>query len=98
MKTRKLVSLLAVTVLAFSACAADPKETVGGAVKALKEKGNYTWSTTSEMANSQFPAMTMPGLSIQRGRSKARLWSGASVKRKTKTAVDVSLLMASKSR
>jgi hypothetical protein len=44
MKTKHIVSLLAVTALVFSARAADPKETIAGAVKALKEKANYSWS------------------------------------------------------
>jgi hypothetical protein len=69
MKKRTIVSLscIAITALAFSAGAADPKETVSGAVKALKEKGNYTWSSTSEMANSQFPATTTKGRTEKNG-------------------------------
>lgn len=69
MKKRTVVSLsfIAITALAFSAGAADPKETVSGAVKALKEKGNYSWSSTSEMANSQFPATTTKGKTEKNG-------------------------------
>jgi hypothetical protein len=58
MNTKQIVSLLAVTALALSVRAAEPQATVADAVKALKDKANYSWSTTSEMANSQFPAMT----------------------------------------
>lgn len=65
--TKRIVSLLAITALACSASAAEPKEAVGAAVKALKEKANYSWSTTSEMANSQFPAMTSKGKTEQNG-------------------------------
>lgn len=61
MTAKNIVSLFAITALAWSAQAAEPKEAVEGAVKALKEKGNYTWTTKSEMANSQFPAMTTKG-------------------------------------
>ncbi len=58
MKTKQIILLLAVTALALSVRAAEPRATVADAVKALKDKANYSWSTTSEMANSQFPAMT----------------------------------------
>jgi hypothetical protein len=61
MITKRIVSLLAVTALVCSAQAAEPKELVESAVKALKEKANYTWTTKSEIANSQFPAMTTKG-------------------------------------
>ena len=61
MKTKQIVSLLAMTALALSVRAAEPQATVADAITALKNKANYTWSTTSEMANSQFPAMTTKG-------------------------------------
>lgn len=61
MKTRNIIMLCALTALVLPARAAEPQETVGGAIKALAAKGNYSWSTTSEMANSQFPATTTKG-------------------------------------
>ena len=67
MKTENLVSILAVTALALSARAADSKETVGSAIKALKEKANYSWSTTSELASGQFPARTTKGKTEKEG-------------------------------
>ena len=56
-----IIAFLAVTALGYSAQAAEPKETVADAIKGLKEKSNYSWSTKSEMANSQFPAMVTKG-------------------------------------
>jgi len=61
MNTKQIVSMLAMSVLALSVRAADPQASVADAVKALKSKASYSWSTTSEMANSQFPAMTTKG-------------------------------------
>lgn len=61
MKIRNSVALVCMTALAFAAHAAEPKEAVVGAIKALKEKGGYSWSTTSEMAGGQFPARTTKG-------------------------------------
>ena len=60
MKT-SVIAILAVAALGYCAQAAEPKATVTDAVKALKEKGSYSWSTKSEMANSQFPAMVTKG-------------------------------------
>jgi hypothetical protein len=56
-----IIAFLTVTALGYCAQAAEPKETVADAIKALKEKANYSWSTKSEMANSQFPAMVTKG-------------------------------------
>jgi hypothetical protein len=61
-KTSIVVAAVAIaSLMALSTQAAEPKEVVGGAIKALKGKASYSWSTTSEMANSQFPAMTTKG-------------------------------------
>jgi hypothetical protein len=67
MKTKQIVSFLAVTAVALAIHAAEPLATVADAVKALKDKANYSWSTTSEMANSQFPAMTTKGQTEKEG-------------------------------
>ena len=61
MRIKHVVALLAAAGLVLSARAADTSETLSSAVKALKEKASYSWSTRSEMANSQFPAMTTKG-------------------------------------
>jgi len=61
MTTKRIVSFLAVSALACSAWAAEPKDAVAGAIKALKDKGSYSWSSASEMAGGQFPAMTTKG-------------------------------------
>jgi hypothetical protein len=50
-----------VAFAALTALSAEPKETVGEAVKALKTRTSYSWATTTEMANSQFPATTTKG-------------------------------------
>ncbi len=56
-----ILAFLAISALGSCALAAEPKETVADAIKALKEKANYSWSTKTEMANSQFPAMVTKG-------------------------------------
>ncbi len=61
MKLKTIVVSFAVGALALSARAADTTETVVGAIKALKEKGSYSWSTSSEMAGGQFPGSTATG-------------------------------------
>ncbi len=61
MKTRNLIALCALAALILPAHAADPKESVSDAIKALTAKGNYSWNTSSEVANSQFPALTTKG-------------------------------------
>ncbi|MEO6568347.1 MAG: hypothetical protein ABIO94_06250 [Opitutaceae bacterium] len=58
---KSIVVLLAASAIAVSVRAADSKETVGNAIKALKEKGSYSWSTSMEMAGGQFPGQTTKG-------------------------------------
>ena len=60
-KMKSLVALLAASAIAVSARAADAKETVASAIKALKDKGSYSWSASTEMAGGQFPAQTTKG-------------------------------------
>lgn len=60
-KMKSIVALFAASAIAVSASAADSKETVGSAIKALKEKGSYSWSTSTEMAGGQFPGQTTKG-------------------------------------
>lgn len=57
----RLASMIAIAGLAYSVSAAEPKETLESAVKAVKSKANYSWTSTTEIANSQFPAMTTKG-------------------------------------
>ncbi len=54
----RIVSVLAGVAFAVSAFAAEPKETVAAAIKSLKEKGSYSWTTASEMAGGQFNTTT----------------------------------------
>ena len=66
-KLKGLVVLIATSAFALSARAADSTETVGNAIKALKDKGNYSWSTSSEMAGGQFPGQTSKGKTDKEG-------------------------------
>src|SRR5208282_4926438 len=61
MKTKRIAVLLVAAVLALSVRAADVNETLGNAVKALKEKSNYSWSATTVIADAPFPPMTTKG-------------------------------------
>jgi hypothetical protein len=67
MKIKNLMALLAAAGLAWSARAAETNATLSAAVQALTDSTNYSWSTTSEMANSPFPAMTTKGKTEQAG-------------------------------
>ena len=66
-KLKTLVALLALSVLALPARAADAKDSVAAAIKALKEKGSYSWSTSTEMAGGQFPGQTSKGKTDKEG-------------------------------
>ena len=61
--------LLAITAtLAFSAFTyAAPADDLAAAVKKLAAAPNYSWTTTTEMANSQFPAMPADGVAEKDG-------------------------------
>ncbi|MEO7414487.1 MAG: hypothetical protein ABIZ81_14135 [Opitutaceae bacterium] len=60
-RIKSIVALFAVSTFSLSAHAADAKENVASAIKALKEKGSYSWSTSTEMAGGQFPGTTSKG-------------------------------------
>src|SRR3954452_17054263 len=58
MKNHTLKTIAAVAAgicLTLGAHAADAKETVSSAIKALKDKGSYSWTTATEMAGGQMP-------------------------------------------
>ena len=61
MKFKHLIVFAAAAGLAWSLRAADTNETLNAAVKALKEKANYSWNTTSEIADAPFPPRTTKG-------------------------------------
>jgi hypothetical protein len=48
MSQMRIVSVLSGIALTFSALAAEPKEAVASAIKALKDKGSYSWTSTTE--------------------------------------------------
>ncbi len=63
MRTTSILTLLTAAAFTLSTHAADPKETVAGAIKALKDKGSYSWSTASEsrFGDNEIPASTTKG-------------------------------------
>jgi hypothetical protein len=64
MKNHPMKTVAALTAgfcFTLGAYAADAKDTVASAIKALKDKGSYSWTTSTEMAGGQFPGNSTSG-------------------------------------
>lgn len=66
MKTRILSVISAAVILSVPSFAA-PADDLAAAAKKLSEAPNYAWTATTEMANSQFPAMPVDGVAEKGG-------------------------------
>ncbi|MCX6950732.1 MAG: hypothetical protein NTV51_00865 [Verrucomicrobia bacterium] len=66
MKTR-LVSASLVSLLSVLSASAAPADDLAAAAKKLAAAANYSWTSTTEMANSQFPAMPVEGVAEKDG-------------------------------
>jgi hypothetical protein len=65
MKTLK--SIVGMVVWAVAATAADPKDQIAGAIKALGEQDNYSWTTKIELENASFTPGLMRGKTVKDG-------------------------------
>jgi hypothetical protein len=65
MKNLTAPSLLFATALSFAF--ASPADDVVTAAKKIADAANYSWTTTTEIANSQFPAMPVEGVTEKGG-------------------------------
>lgn len=63
----KLPARFALPLALVSVAAATPADDLAAAAKKLSEAPNYSWTATTEMANSQFPAIPMEGAAEKGG-------------------------------
>jgi len=66
MKTR-LVSASFISLLSVLSAYAAPADDLAAAAKKLSAAANYSWTSTTEIANSQFPAMPVEGVAEKDG-------------------------------
>ncbi len=64
---KKLLASSCAAALAVALAHAGPADDVAAAAKKLASAANYSWTATTEIANSQFPAMPVSGVAEKDG-------------------------------